>query len=58
VKEAAKNVVDQAGDVVEAAKGTPRKGRKPGRKTTRKTNAKKSQGGSTAAGNKPYNTFK
>ena len=42
VKKAAKELVDQAEDVVEAAKGKPRKGRKPAaKKTTRKKAATK-----------------
>ena len=37
VKDAAKNVVDQVGDVAEAAAGGPRKGRKPRRRNTKTT---------------------
>jgi len=37
VKAAVKNVGDQLGDVAEAAKGGPRKGRKPRRKAAPKT---------------------
>ena len=41
VKKAAKNVVEQSKDVVDAAKGKKRKGRRPYKRKTNNNNSKK-----------------